>query len=169
MSTHVTSWYQFTTRRLGIDLEEQDLIFISGFTKTSIWAEVAFHNSQSNGELVVSGGCLAPLISGELRVSTSQCVDAAVSSRIGPATRITGSDTDATTTDPPKSDQCIYLNYHKAKRRKLWRPRVLRAAAGPHDLPSNDSDNESCASSLSMVSSLASGESVGLLRYNVSE
>ncbi|TFK81792.1 hypothetical protein K466DRAFT_604210 [Polyporus arcularius HHB13444] len=162
MSTHVTSWYQFTTRRLGIDLEEKDLIFISGFTKTSIWAEVAFHNSQSNGELVVNGGCLAPLISGELRVSTSQCVDAAVSSRIGPANRI--AESNASGTDPDKYDQCIFLNYHKAKRRKLWRPRAMRAAAGPHDLPSNDSDNDSSASSL--VSSLASDESAGMLRYN---
>ncbi|RPD72487.1 hypothetical protein L226DRAFT_467109 [Lentinus tigrinus ALCF2SS1-7] len=166
MSTHVTSWYQFTTRRLGIDLEEQDLIFISGFTKTSIWAEVAFHNSQSNGELVVSGGCLAPLISGELRVSTSQCVDAAVSSRIGPPNRVAGPDGTGASADFDKHDQCIFLNYHRAKRRKLWRPRVMRAAAGPHDLPSHDSDNDSCASSL--VSSLASEESVGLLRYNVS-
>ncbi len=173
MSTHVTSWYQFTTRRLGIDLEEKDLIFISGFTKTSIWAEVAFHNSQSNGELVVNGGCLAPLISGELRVSTSQCVDAAVSSRIGPANRIAESpanriaESNASGTDPDKYDQCIFLNYHKAKRRKLWRPRAMRAAAGPHDLPSNDSDNDSSASSL--VSSLASDESAAMLRYNVSQ
>ncbi|KAI0742978.1 hypothetical protein C8Q80DRAFT_1259448 [Daedaleopsis nitida] len=137
MRTHIQRWYEFAIDYLGIELEEQDIIFVSGFTKTAVWAEAAFANGSSRAELTISGGCFVPAVSGEFSVSMSRCVDASVFSRAGPHERVSNWKDNLATED----DQTIFLNFHKAKRRRFLGPTVLRAAAGPHDLQS-DRDND---------------------------
>ena len=36
---------------------------------------------------------------------------------------------------PREGDQCIFMRYFKMKRRKFLPPRLIKAAAGPHELP----------------------------------
>ncbi|RDX44533.1 hypothetical protein OH76DRAFT_1421293 [Lentinus brumalis] len=138
MAAHIEHWYDFASECLGIDVQEQDILFVSGFTKTFVWAEAAFHSGSAQGELLVAAGCFAPAAGGEFRVTMSRARDASVASRIGPSQRVKKDYTpmDGAAASEAEFDQCIFLNYHKAKRRKPWRPlKVIRAAAGPHDLP----------------------------------
>lgn len=126
---NIASWYDFANKRYFIKLEEKDIIFISGTTKTSVWAEAAFHNSSSSGELIIAGSCFVPSVSGELRVSMSRSMDASVFSREGPYERIlTWKDGD----EPlKKCDQSIFINYYKMKNRGLLRiPSVIQGAGG---------------------------------------
>ncbi|RPD70552.1 hypothetical protein L226DRAFT_469920 [Lentinus tigrinus ALCF2SS1-7] len=146
MAAHIEQWHDFATMRLGIDIQQEDIIFVSGCTKTSVWAEAAFHGMSSQGELVVSGGWPVPAVSGEFRVSLSHSADASVFSRTGPSHRVKiekGIET-VPSEDAGTADQCIFLNYHKAKKRK-WRPLAVMKAAGPHDPGSSGDEDGSCA------------------------
>ncbi|RDX44532.1 hypothetical protein OH76DRAFT_1486975 [Lentinus brumalis] len=164
MCTHIEQWHQFATLRLGIDVKQEDIIFVSGCTKTSVWAEAAFHGTSSQGELVVSGGWPMPAVAGEFRVSLSRSADASVFSRIGPSHRVKKEkDTDNLGAEAAPADQCIFLNYHKAKQRRRWRPpKVMMAAAGPHNPGSGSDDNDSFASMVSTCPA-ASGTSSNLI------
>lgn len=141
MKTHVDSWLEFANDRLGIGLKEQDIIFVSGFMKTTVWAEAAFSATSRSCELVIAGSCFVPSACGDFRVSVSRGL-AAVESRNGPLDRVAtwndGSD------QKYKYDQCIFLNYYKMKKRRdiLGRPRIIKAAAGPRRLPDDDDDDD---------------------------
>ena len=132
---HISSWCTFANEKLEIGLEEKDIIFVSGYTKTSVWAEAAFNHSSSSGELVIAGG--VPSASGEFRVSMSRGVDASVFSRTGPLDRASMWEKDPRSAllESYDSDQCIFLNYYKMKSRAWWRSTVMRAAAGDHVFP----------------------------------
>ena len=135
----MSSWCAFANNQLEIGLEEKDIIFVSGYTKTPVWAEAAFSHGSANGELVIAGG--VPSASGEFRVSMSRAVDASVFSRTGPLDRAsmwTKKDSEASET----CDQSIFLNYYKMKNRPLWRSTVIRAAAGNHVFPYSDDDDK---------------------------
>ncbi|KAI0750127.1 hypothetical protein C8Q80DRAFT_1269887 [Daedaleopsis nitida] len=141
---HLSSWCDFANQIRGIGLQEKDIIFISGHTKTSVWAEAAFHHSNSNGELVIGGSCFVPSVSGEFRVSMSRCTDATVFSRYGPRELVSSWSDDPTALPcMPKCQQSIFVNYYKMKTRR-WplRHTVIRAAAGPHELPDDDEDDD---------------------------
>lgn len=139
---HLSSWCEFANGALGVGLEEKDIIFVSGFSKTSVWAETAFTNSVSNGELVISGGCFVPSISGEFSVSMLRCTDASVFARTGPYERVVDWTEDAGSSIDLQYDQSIFLNFYKMKSRRWWRSTVLRGAAGPHQLPDLTEDDE---------------------------
>ena len=142
MMMHLAAWCEFANEKLGIGLDEKDIIFVSGFLKTTVWAAASFSNNGDNGELLISGGCFVPSASGEFRVSISRGVDASVASRVGPQDRISTWNDDAKQSF--KCDQCIFLNYYKMKSRgMLRRPGVMRAAAGPHTLPDQYDDEGS--------------------------
>ena len=138
---HISSWLEFANGLLGIGLEEKDVIFISGHTKTPMWAEAAFDQCSSGGELVITGGCAVPSVSGEFRVSMSHCQAAIIHAREGPADRVTAWKGGAGSVD--KYDQSIFINYYKVKRSRFRGVKVIRAAAGPHVLPDGDDDDNS--------------------------
>ncbi|RPD59653.1 hypothetical protein L227DRAFT_503334 [Lentinus tigrinus ALCF2SS1-6] len=141
---HLSRWCEFANDSLGVGLEEKDIIFVSGFTKTSVWAETAFSNSSSDGELVIGGGCFAPSLSGEFQVSMTRCMDASVFARTGPYERVADwTEETGLSLGNMHHDQSIFLNFYKMKSRRWWRPQVLRAAAGPHQLPEGPDDEES--------------------------
>ena len=127
MLEHFSRWYDFANSSLGIGLQDKEILFVSGFIKTGNWAEAAFRNRGSNGELSISGGFL-PLasVSGEFSASMSRCDSPALFYRSGPAR----SGQEGT---EENADQCIFLHYYKMKRSLLWPD--IRAAAGPHTLP----------------------------------
>ncbi|KAI0760967.1 hypothetical protein BD413DRAFT_486835, partial [Trametes elegans] len=70
---HLANWRAFATDTLGIDLQESDLIFVSGTDKTLMWAEAAFSSKTSHGELHISGDVFASPISGTFSASLSKC------------------------------------------------------------------------------------------------
>ncbi|KAM5537201.1 hypothetical protein V8D89_009134 [Ganoderma adspersum] len=160
MMTHLASWHDFANR-LGIGLDDKDIVFVSGFLKTTV------HNSDS-AELVIAGGCFVPEASGAFRASVSGGVETSVASRAGPQGRVSnwtdGADQGF------KYDQCIFLSYYKMKcRGMLRRPRVMRAAAGPHTLPGKYDDNYSSPdipSSLSTSSVSQESECAGMQSYD---
>ena len=124
MREHINSWYDFANQQLGIGLEVEDIIFVSGFTKTRTWAEATFCNCRTNAELHINVGAPVLPVSGEFSASMSQDSKALVFTRWGPVIQ----------TNLETHDQCIFLNYLKIKRRILT-VSVFRAVAGPHNLP----------------------------------
>ena len=144
MQKHLSRWCDFANETLGIGLQEKDIVFVSGFTKTTVWAEAAFSNSSADGELVISGGCFVPSASGEFRVSLSHSTAPTVFAREGPLDRLLDSKEDSEALE--MYDQCIFLNYYKMKSRRPWRRGgVMRAAAGPHSLSSDSGDDDDVA------------------------
>ncbi|TFK83320.1 hypothetical protein K466DRAFT_498709 [Polyporus arcularius HHB13444] len=151
---HMSNWLDFANGLLGIGLEEKDVIFISGHTKTSIWAETAFDQRSSGGELIIAGGCFVPSASGEFRVSMSHCAAAMVHAREGPLDRVTAWKAEG---EEPveKYDQSIFINYYKMKSRRFRSPTVMQGAAGSHVLPKGDDpDDEQSNLSASWCSSV---------------
>lgn len=146
MRQNLEHWHLFATDRLGIDLQDSDLIFVYGYTKTTVWAEAAFSSSSTDGELVISAGTPALGASGSFSVELSKCQLPITFHRWGPHERASVvRELDALATTPSTSaiddtfDQCIFLNYFKMKSR--FRRRIIRAAAGPHELPSSPPDD----------------------------
>ncbi|EIW57161.1 uncharacterized protein TRAVEDRAFT_126211 [Trametes versicolor FP-101664 SS1] len=146
MRQNLEHWHLFATEELGIDLRDSDLIFVSGYIKTTIWAEAAFSSSTTDGELNISAGASLPVgASGSFSVELSNCQLPLTFHRHGPsgramAERALGSP--ALTSDTSAADafdQCIFLNYFRMKGRFLRK--VMRAAAGPHELPSPPPDD----------------------------
>ena len=138
-------------------VEEKDIMFIYGFIKTTVWNEAAFNEGSSNIELVLSGGVLtpAPLVSGEIRLAHSHASDPLIIHRSGPPDRVI--EWERRSACEETFDQCIFLNFYKMKRR-IWR-QVIRAAAGPHELPSGP--NCDMYSSQTSVEAYSGGEGVG--------
>ena len=133
---NIGSWVEFANVRLGMELAEEELIFVSGFTKTTAWAEAAFSDGQSRGEIHITGESLIPSSAGEFRVTLSRSTTSSISSRHGPSTRF------QTEVDPDTSrDQSVFLNYYKIKTRRFRAPKVLRAAAGTQDYHGEDSND----------------------------
>lgn len=128
MGAHIEEWHAFASAKLGIEVQQEDLIFVSGYTKTTLWAVTAFNGSSVQGELLrISGGW--PAAWSDFRVSMSRSADTSVCSRIGPSHRLQA----ASETSDARPDQCVFLNYHKAKQRKSQPPKVTKAATGLND------------------------------------
>ena len=138
MVEHIDSWYRYAKDRRGLRIERQDILFVSGFVKTSIWEDVVAFRYRSSSMNVDVGGALAPpgipvlSASGRFIVSMSECRTPEVFHRSGPHGRLEdGADASA-------HDQCVFLQYISVKPRLF--PFRLRAAGGPHQLPRSDSE-----------------------------
>lgn len=141
MEKHLDSWCNFANDHLGIGLSDKDIVFVSGFMKTTVWAEAAFRDTSRSCELVIAGGCFVPSVSGEFRVSISEGV-AFHDAREGPRDRLSAWKDDGSLTY--EYDQCVFFNYYKMKKRDRRRkPHFMQAAAGPHVLPDDRDDDES--------------------------
>ena len=155
MKTHLDSWCEFANETLGIGLKDKDLIFVSGFTKTTVWAEAAFSDHNRSSEFVIAGGCFVPSVSGEFSVSIADGSIPLLESRYGPPERVSMWKDDVA--QEYQYDQSIFLNYYKMKNRSvLHGPRIIRAAAGPHTLPDEDHDDDDDAPDISSSMSASS-------------
>ncbi|KAH9850677.1 hypothetical protein C2E23DRAFT_734569 [Lenzites betulinus] len=145
MSEHFDSWVEFANERVGIGLRTQEIFFVHGTQKTCRWACGAFEAHARNVEGSL-GASFTPAGSVELKVKFGSHDAARQHFNFGPSKdpRAPVSET-AAPMDPATApfNQCIFLNYYKAKRRlQLWRPRFMEAGAGPHELPDDgDSDD----------------------------
>ena len=110
---HIAHWRGFARTRLGIDLEEKDLVFVSGYTKAAEWGTVAFRGARGGSRLLVNGGGFAPGSDEEQwHVTMADAPNAMVFARVGPMDR-----GKRRWEDPMdvKMDQCIFLQYYRVK------------------------------------------------------
>ncbi|KAI0633111.1 hypothetical protein C8Q77DRAFT_1058568 [Trametes polyzona] len=122
MNTHFDSWLEFANDRLGLGLKEDQIMFVSGTTKTSRWGVAAFRGTRSEKRGTVVGN-FGPLATVDFSFSISDAQLSHSHYRSGPTEGRGCQD---------KYDQCVFIHYYKRKRRK-WSilPSVMKAAAGP--------------------------------------
>ncbi|KAI0369597.1 hypothetical protein BV20DRAFT_1053185 [Pilatotrama ljubarskyi] len=161
--TNAPKWEKLATDEIGLDVQLEDLFFVTGVVRTSRWAVAAFSGAQPGTIGTVS----CKLGSTDPRAMEMRFADATLSSswyRVGPVNareqaRSVGKPVDATgpTTataspstlgaaapEPDRQDQCLFFSYYKVKRR-LLAPLKLEAGAGPHKLPRNPDDMKDSA------------------------
>lgn len=133
---HIASWRTFARNHRGIDLEEKDLIFVSGYTMAAQWGVIAFRGARPGSQLQISDPpftseagqkqweviITAPNTHDPQRTGTgsadavSDMSNAAiVFARIGPMDRKAGQD--------PQMDQCVFIQYYKVKTSGILRSR----------------------------------------------
>lgn len=154
MQAHHNSWRAFA-KKLGTSLSPEDIIFICGWVKTTEWALGAFTDGKSSVKLELSTSL--PVGAGaSFQVSHTEERSAHPICRIGPQGRDKSSDkppskrrkgkqtasTSQAPEPPLKNDQCVFIHYYKMKPRFLgFAPRVIKAAAGPDELPPSPDDD----------------------------
>lgn len=149
MRQHYYSWYVFATEVQGLMLDKDDIIFVRGWAKTADWTAAAFMQQGRAAQLSFNGN-FGFQANASLSVSVSEGASPILQQNSGPRERRgpvsvpsgkrhrTGS---AHRVGPVR-DQCVFLQYYKLKVRfGLW-PTVLKAAAGPHNLPQQPDDGD---------------------------
>lgn len=117
------SWYDFA-RENGYDLKPEDMIFVSGWTKTSQWALASFRRTNLRRSQTISftlapqGSLSAPTFtfphSGDAPISIDQCTSA-------PRLLLQGDSGATVSASGLPRDQTIFLKYYKLKRRHTRR------------------------------------------------
>ncbi|KAI0369524.1 hypothetical protein BV20DRAFT_353149 [Pilatotrama ljubarskyi] len=132
METHFDHWLEFANDRLGLGLREEQIMFVSGTTKTSRWGVAAFKGKARNqqGTVVGSFGSFA---SADFSMTISDAQLSTGHYRAGPPGRATGGSAVDASCD--EHDQCVFIHYYKRRKRWPFFPSVFKAAAGPHNLP----------------------------------
>ena len=153
MRANFAHWVEFENTTVGNGLREEEILFVSGTTKTNQWAVVAFCNESQK----VEGSCsvnLGSLGEASVSMSVSREKPRMEDYRIGPSRRTAASGRPAADSDtgspspspsPEPRDQCIFIHYYKMKRRFKWMPMRIEAAGAADRGPGcNDgSDPES--------------------------
>ncbi|KAI0350491.1 hypothetical protein OH77DRAFT_1071100 [Trametes cingulata] len=156
MRDNFDDWLAFANEERGMMLSQDQIFFVHGWVKTSRWACGAYQGNCRNRE----GSLQAQILNvGNIDVSISFSSESAARTEynFGPTTsddRLSGSvsrlsissasaeGSGSQESAEPKRDQCIFINYFKAKRRLFrWGREIIEAAAGPHQLPPGDRDN----------------------------
>ncbi|KAI0743147.1 WD40 repeat-like protein [Daedaleopsis nitida] len=139
---HFDNWLEFANNKWGQDLKEEEIRFVCGTTKTSKWAVAAFHGQFKKKQGSISAD-LSSVAGLNVSVSISDEVLPQSYYNNGPrrrpassiASTIISPDQSQTSLDvEEKADQCIFIHYYKSKRKFLGF-RMLKAAAGPDELP----------------------------------
>ncbi|KAI1785149.1 hypothetical protein LXA43DRAFT_900376 [Ganoderma leucocontextum] len=142
MRANFDHWFEFANTTIGLGLRDEEILFVSGTTKTNRWAVAAFRGEsrKTEGSFTANLGSL-----GEASLSMSVSNETLPSRyyRAGPSRHASGAmllpsvQPDGSEASPSPSllpeqrDQCIFMNYYRMKRR-FWKPLPMRAAgAGP--------------------------------------
>ena len=144
MSDNIENWLEFANadHRWGLDLKEQDIIFVSGTKKTSRWAVAAFQGNYRRKEGHVTGD-FGPFASGGFSVKIEDQILPANYYSHGPRQPHTILPGGLSVTYPGYSqpspphppNQTLFIHYYKMKRRLFLFKEPMMAAAGPHQLP----------------------------------
>lgn len=139
---HHAHWVDFVSK-FGLDVREEDILFISGTTMTSKWAVAAFHGQYRKKQGMIRAD-LSSYAALDLSVSISdeslpQGYHSSGPRRRGALNASAGTQPDQESLNVDEADQCIFLHYYKMKRR-VWLYRHMKAGAGPHELPSPGPD-----------------------------
>lgn len=122
-------WHRFAQDTLGLDVDYSKIVFVSGWVKTSRWAMASAMNCTREGEIVF-GGSFGAVAGASFTVSAKTDKSMSVEHRAGP--RRSTNDKDIAF-----EDQCIFVHYHKLKRRLIRPPKVIRAAGSRSGTPSD--------------------------------
>lgn len=135
MEAHFDRWLEFANARLGLGLKEDQIMFVSGTTKTSRWGVAAFRGATREKRGTVVGN-LGPLAAVDFSFSLSDAQLSSTHYRAGPTERPPCCvSTCGAGHQQEEYDQCVFIHYYKRKRRKWPLPSVIKAAADPGDLP----------------------------------
>ncbi|TBU45946.1 hypothetical protein BD309DRAFT_955063 [Dichomitus squalens] len=136
MRENFPHWVEFANASdgWGLNLTDQDILFISGTTKTTHWKVAAWSEDVVKWKEGNKG------ISGTFNPSAPADISVVVNGQFVPPTHVkigpAGRDPESQSLAARHSDQCVFINYFKMKRRSGSAPiEYMRAAAGPHDLP----------------------------------
>ncbi|KAI0659505.1 hypothetical protein C8Q70DRAFT_1044986 [Cubamyces menziesii] len=143
MHANLDRWLEFANDRLGIGLKENQIILVSGTTKTNVWAVAAFAGKRRSksgsiaGNLGSVGAVDFSLAIYDAQLSTSH-------HRAGPSARMPVIHADRPEATPDNEyDQCIFIHYYKAKRKRRFIPFFMQAGGGPHELPNSTTESSS--------------------------
>ncbi|KAF8528479.1 hypothetical protein BU17DRAFT_38248 [Hysterangium stoloniferum] len=154
---HVDSWLSFAIQD-DRDVKLEDMILVTGYDMTSEYAMAAFHDTESTVALEFQAGLTASSASASVwglwRSSNSVHHNCGPQARIPPS-QMTHAQSlvigeplegpqsrDLFDNFPPNGyNQCVFIRGFRVKKR-IGIPRVLKAAAGPHDLGSGDPPDE---------------------------
>ncbi|KAF8526895.1 hypothetical protein BU17DRAFT_40032 [Hysterangium stoloniferum] len=157
---NIDYWLEFAQRK-GHGVKMKDIMFVTGFDVTTEYAMAAF--SDANKNISLEFQAKVPLASTNASVWGSWVTTSSVHYNCGPQVRIPPSPTanlnsstmgealqsqypvDNQLRKPPKGyNQCVFVRRFRFERKMFRRvPKVIKAAAGPHDLGSGDRHKDS--------------------------
>ncbi|KAI0924374.1 hypothetical protein AcW2_005269 [Taiwanofungus camphoratus] len=131
------SWLDHATETLGVDVREEDVVMVRGWTKAREWNSAAFFEGQA-ARLAFGGGpgSLAQAAFA-LDVPPGGCMSGQWAQRAAPPAA-------------PRAhlDQCVFIQYYKLKSRPPAVSGVIKSGARPRGItPPSDEDSEASASS----------------------
>ncbi|TFK83323.1 WD40 repeat-like protein [Polyporus arcularius HHB13444] len=163
MKTNIEEWGILLGRH-DIDIPKEALIFISGTVKTNDWGLGAFVSQGQACEVYFKAGI--DFASAELKFERRMAsggigevrrrppdddeglVQALPALESGPSSASGRPSLDSTRSARQKKDQTVLFHYYKIKKR-WWGNKAVRAAAGPHELGHESSDESGDASAMS--------------------
>lgn len=140
------SWVQFANDE-GHGIHTEDLLLVTGRDMTEDFSMIAFSHNERRFDVQFEAG--APLLaSASASVWGSWQSQLPVYENWGPQERepsLDGSQSPSPSvpTSSPQYNQCVFLRGYRIYRRAKLLPTVIRAAAGPHDLPPGDDSSNS--------------------------
>lgn len=161
MRRNYQSWHGFARDVRQEDVQEDDLLFVRGWTKTSEWA-VAACLEQGRESRVAFSAQFGSVAQGSFAVTHTEkssmpweyhCGPVRGRGASGPGRKGKGKGKERQQESVPQvQDQCVFLHFYKVKRRlRLW-PTVIQGAAEPQDLPSFD-DHDDAGAALACIDS----------------
>ncbi|KAI0323503.1 hypothetical protein GY45DRAFT_1349778 [Cubamyces sp. BRFM 1775] len=117
MHANLDRWLEFANDRLGIGLKENQIILVSGTTKTNVWAVAAFAGKTRSKTGSIAGN-LGSIGAVDFTLAISDAQLSMSHYRAGPTGRMSmiRADRPEAALDP-EYDQCIFIHYYKRKRR----------------------------------------------------
>ncbi|KZT00234.1 uncharacterized protein LAESUDRAFT_560651 [Laetiporus sulphureus 93-53] len=162
MGRHVRNWYTFACE-MGLEIAEEDIIFVRGWVKTTGWVVAAFTQRGKGAQISISADCGA-VASGHLRFEATHKSSPTYDYRSGPESQKTLNNqknrgggkqgnskgkgrarhqesnlAQPETNQALAMNQCVFLHYLKLKRRFLGM-KFMEAMAEPRD-PSFEGDD----------------------------
>ena len=114
---HSSHWLRYATQRRGRSIDQEKILFVTGFVKTAAWALGACRHGSSSATLRIDAGAMfggGPSVSSGAAFFTTNCSEPISFYRNGPLERLPWKE-DITYPD----DQCVFLQYAHVKRRYL--------------------------------------------------
>lgn len=121
-------WLEFATG-LGIGLKEEQILFVSGTTKTTSWGVVAFRGKTRSLRGTVSGN-IGPMVAADFSVTITGAQLSTLHCKAGPP-----SSTDHVSPQRDNYDQCIFIRFYKQKRKILHILSALKPGPGLYERP----------------------------------
>ncbi|TBU53527.1 WD40-repeat-containing domain protein [Dichomitus squalens] len=143
MRLNFAHWMEYANEKYGLDLKEQDIMFVCGTTKTARWAVAALQGNckKKMGSVTANLSSVAGL---NMTVSIADNTLPQTHRKIGPSRSLAApasvplvkaDDSERTLVQTEElNDQCLFIHYYQMKRR-LWFLNAIKAAAGSDKLP----------------------------------